>query len=85
LCESVLVNNTSGVVELLEDRWGDPGFEDEPTTKVDSTDFLISPREGRIAVCTSVNDYSEDIRQLPSAKILLLFPTYGAAWATVAA
>ena len=70
---------------MLEDRWGDPGLEDEPSTKVDSTDFLIGPREGRIAVCTSVNDDSRDNCQLPSARILLLFPTYGAAWATVAA
>ena len=69
LCESVLVNNTSRVVVLLEDRWGDPGFEDEPTTKVDAADFLFSPREGRIAVCTSVNDDSGNDCQLAVARI----------------
>ena len=67
LCESVLVDDASRVVVFLEDRWGDPGLKDKPSTKVDSTDFLVSPREGRILVRAPVNDKSVDYRQLRSA------------------
>jgi len=39
LCKSVLVDDATAI-ELLEDRWGYPWFQDEPAAQVDSSDFL---------------------------------------------
>jgi hypothetical protein len=63
LCESVLVDDATRNVELLEDRWGYPGFQDEPAAQVDSSDFLRAPIEG----------LSSLVEQLP-LKVLVEMP-----------
>ena len=45
LCKSVLVDDSTRAVELLEDRWSYPRLQDEPAAQVDSSDFLRAPIE----------------------------------------
>ena len=45
LCKSVLVDDSTRAVELLEDRWSYPRLQDEPAAEIDSSDFLRAPIE----------------------------------------
>lgn len=56
LCKSVLVDDTSRAVELLEYRWGDPRLQNEPTTKVYSANLLVDPIER----CLLLNSFVEE-------------------------
>jgi hypothetical protein len=58
LCESVLVDDTTRAVELLENRWSYPGLKDEPASEVDSSNLFVSPRERRITRESLVDDAS---------------------------
>ena len=42
---SVLVDDSTRAVELLEDRWSYPRLQDEPAAEIDSSDFLRAPIE----------------------------------------